>query len=92
MLFAEDLRLGQIVRLTTPYFDARRGIYRVVFIYRNGWLGVVSQSDGRRFDVPAHVCRQVAMGQALHPPSASPIAPKEERGSLIDAKKAARSS
>ena len=50
---------GQIVRLTTPYRDAARGIYTVVYMYRNGWLGVVSHSDGRRHDVPRHVCRQV---------------------------------
>ena len=64
MLFAEDLRRGQIVRLTMPYRDAERGIYTVVYVYRNGWLGVVSHSDGRRYDVPGQVCRQVETAKA----------------------------
>ena len=64
MLFADDLRQGQMVRLTMPYRDAERGIYIVVYIYRNGWLGVVSHSDGRRYNVPRHVCRQVEMAKA----------------------------
>ncbi|MCY3915444.1 MAG: hypothetical protein OXG49_05470 [Chloroflexi bacterium] len=64
MLFADDLRQGQMVRLTMPYRDAERGIYIVVYIYRNGWLGVVSHSDGRRYNVPRHVCRPVEMAKA----------------------------
>lgn len=59
MRFVEDLRRGQIVRLTMPYFAAKHGLYTVVYLYRNDWLGVVSHSDGRRHDVPRHVCRQV---------------------------------
>lgn len=54
-----DLRMGQTVRLTTPYLDAARGIYTVIYVYRNGWLGIVSREDGRRFDVPGHLCRQL---------------------------------
>jgi len=64
MLYAGDLRRGQIVRLTTPYFNAERGIYTVVFIYRTGWLGVVSHSDGSRYNVPRHLCRQVETAEA----------------------------
>ena len=64
MRFADDLRRGQMVRLTTPYCDAERGIYTVVYVYRNGWLGVVARSDGRRFDVPRQVCRQVETANA----------------------------
>ena len=64
MHFADDLRRGQIVRLTMPYRDAERGIYTVVYMYRNGWLGVVSHSDGRRYDVPRQVCRQVEIAEA----------------------------
>lgn len=59
MLFADDLRPGHIVRLTTPYYDAARGIYTIVYLYRNGWLGVVSRSDGRRYDLPRRLCRRV---------------------------------
>ena len=54
-----DVRMGQTVRLTTPYLDAARGIYSVIYVYRNGWLGIASREDGRRFDVPGHLCRQL---------------------------------
>ena len=64
MLFADDLRKGHIVRLTMPYGDAERGIYTVVYMYRNGWLGVVSHSNGRQYDVPRQVCRQVEIANA----------------------------
>ena len=64
MLLADDLREGQTVRLTMPYRDARRGIYTIVYLYRNGWLGLISRSDGRRFDVPRHVCRLVETADA----------------------------
>lgn len=64
MLFADDLRRGETVRLTMPYLDAERGAYTVVYIYRNGWLGVVSHSNGRHYDVPRHVCRQVETAKA----------------------------
>ena len=55
----ETLSAGMIVRLTTPYLNARRGLYHVIYVYRNGWLGVESRRDGRRFDVPAYICRPV---------------------------------
>lgn len=64
MLIANDLREGQTVRLTMPYRDARRGFYTVVYLYRNGWLGVISRSDGRRHNVPRHVCRLVENADA----------------------------
>ncbi len=64
MLSTDDLRRGQIVRLTMPYRDAERGIYTVVYMYRNGWLGVLSHRDGRRYDVPRQVCRQVETAKA----------------------------
>ena len=51
---------GAVVRLMTPYRDAGRGLYTIVYIYRNGWLCLVSQRDGRRFNVPAFLCRVVA--------------------------------
>ena len=50
---------GTIVRLTTPYLDADRGLYTVVYVYRNGWLGLESQRDGQRYDVLAYLCRPV---------------------------------
>ena len=64
MLFADDLRPGQFVRLTTPYYDAPRGIYTIVYLYRNGWLGVVSRSHGRRYNLPRRLCRRVGMDAA----------------------------
>lgn len=57
MLNGNTISSGQVVRLTTPYFDAQRGLYIVVYIYSNGWLGVVSCADGQRYDVPSFVCR-----------------------------------
>ena len=54
-----SVHMGQSVRLTTPYLDAARGIYTVIYVYRNGWLGVVSHIGGRRYDVPGHICRPV---------------------------------
>ncbi len=65
---------GQIVRLTTRYMDAERGIYTVVYVYSNGWLGLASQRDGRCYDAPAHICRLIAPGarlKAQSPPSAA---------------------
>ncbi len=59
MQVAGDIHAGQTVRLMSPYLDAARGIYTVVYIYRNGWLGVISHSGRRRYDVPGHLCRQV---------------------------------
>ena len=59
MHYAESMSVGQIVRLTTPYLNAARGIYTVVYVYSNGWLGVVSHSDRHNYDVPAYVCRLV---------------------------------
>lgn len=56
-----DIHWGQTIRLMSPYFDAARGIYTVVYVYRNGWLGVVSQANGRQYDVPGHLCRPVAV-------------------------------
>lgn len=50
---------GSVVRLTTPYLDAERGVYSVIYVYSNGWLGVRSHSTGARFDVPAYLCRQL---------------------------------
>ena len=54
-----DIQSGQTVRLMSPYLEAARGIYTVVYIYRNGWLGVVAHSGRRHYDVPGHLCRQV---------------------------------
>ena len=59
MHYESDWSRGQTVRLTTPYLDAERGHYKVVFVYSNGWLGLVSPADGRLSNVPAHICRQV---------------------------------
>ena len=39
--------------------NADRGIYTIVYVYTNGWLGVQSHVDGRRHDVPTYVCRLV---------------------------------
>ncbi len=50
---------GQTVRLSMPYLEADRGIYTVVYVYNNGWLGVLSHSNGRSYDVPAFVCRPI---------------------------------
>ena len=72
-----DFRAGHTVRLTTPYYDAARGIYTVLYVYRNGWLAVVSHRDERRYDVPERLCRQVAT-------SASP-ASQQRRVSLQQA-------
>ena len=54
-----ELRIGATVRLMTPYRDAPRGLYDIIFVYRNGWLGVVSRVSGRRYNVPAHICRVI---------------------------------
>ncbi len=59
MRFADDFHLGQVLRLTMPYFAAERGFYTIVYFYRNGWLGLISQRDGRRYNVPRHICRPV---------------------------------
>lgn len=55
-----ELTCGAVVRLTMPYREAARGSYIIVYIYRNGWLGVVSRRDGRRYNVPAYICRVIA--------------------------------
>ena len=55
-----NLKRGQIVRLTSPYWDAEPGLYLVEYVYRNGSLAVVSRANGRRFEVPAHICRPVS--------------------------------
>lgn len=54
------LASGQTVRLMMPYLDAARGIYTIVYVYSNGWLGVLAHSDGQHYDVPAHICRPIA--------------------------------
>ncbi len=59
MLNGNTISSGQTVRLTTPYFEAERGIYTVVYVYSNGWLGVISCKNGQRYDVPSYVCRVV---------------------------------
>jgi len=59
MLNGNTISSGQLVRLTMPYFDAQRGVYTVVYVYSNGWLGVISCANGQRYDVPAFVCRAV---------------------------------
>ncbi len=59
MPFAGEMKAGQTVRLTMPYLEAERGIYAVVYVYRNGWLCVQAHRDGARHNVPAQVCRQV---------------------------------
>lgn len=51
---------GEIVRLTSPYWDADRGLYTVEYVYRNGSIAVVSRANGRRFEVPARICRHVS--------------------------------
>ena len=53
----DSVRSGSVIRLTTPYMDATRGNYAVVHVYRNGWLGIQSLSNGLRHDVPAYLCR-----------------------------------
>ena len=60
MQFGESVSRGATVRMTAPYLDADRGLYTVIYVYRNGWLGLQSHRDGRRFDVPAHLCRPVS--------------------------------
>ena len=59
MRIVGDIHTGQTVRLMSPYFDAARGIYAVVYVYRNGWVGVVSYANGRRYNVPGYLCRPV---------------------------------
>ncbi len=55
-----ELACGAVVRLMMPYREATRGLYIIVYIYRDGWLGVVSRRDGRSFNVPAFICRVIA--------------------------------
>ncbi len=55
----ESLACGTVVRLTTPYRDAKRGIYTVIYLYSNGWYGVRSHGNGESYSVPAFVCRPV---------------------------------
>ena len=55
-----ELTRGATVRLMTPYREAARGLYTIVYIYRNGWLGVISQRNGRSYNVPVYVCRLIA--------------------------------
>lgn len=64
MQLAGEFTYGAIVRLTTPYREAARGLYIIIYIYRNGWLGVVSRRDGRRYSVPAYICRVIATAKA----------------------------
>lgn len=59
MLNGHTITSGQTVRLTTPYLDAERGLYTVVYVYNNGWLGVVSRANGQGYDVPSFVCRAI---------------------------------
>lgn len=59
MLNGNTIMSGQVVRLTTPYLNAERGLYTVVYVYSNGWLGVVSHHDGQGYDVPPFVCRPI---------------------------------
>ncbi|MCY4466036.1 MAG: hypothetical protein OXE46_10910 [Chloroflexi bacterium] len=59
-----ELSCGAVVRMTTPYREAARGPYIIVYIYRNGWLGLVSRRDGRRYNVPAFICRVIASSKA----------------------------
>ena len=61
MQYGADLARGQTVRLITPYLDAQRGMYTVDYVYSNGSLSVLSHADGRRYEVPAHICRQVVV-------------------------------
>lgn len=65
MLNGNTISSGQTVRLTTPYFDAARGLYTVIYVYSNDWLGVISHVDGQRYDVPSFVCRAIEMNTAL---------------------------
>ena len=65
MLNAHAIQSGQFVRLTTPYCDAKRGLYQVLYVYSNGWLGVVSHVNGQRYDVPAYLCRVVEVQQPI---------------------------
>lgn len=65
MLNANTIQSGQFVRLTTPYCDAQRGVYQVIYVYSNGWLGVISNSNGQRYDVPSYLCRAVPIQQPL---------------------------
>lgn len=64
MQAVSELDCGAIVRLTMPYREAARGLYTIVYIYRNGWLGVASGRDGRRYNVPAYICRVIATAKA----------------------------
>ena len=50
---------GETVRLTMTYHKAQRGNYTVVYVYSNGWLGLLSHQDGRNYDAPAHICRLI---------------------------------
>ena len=58
----EEFKRGQVVRLTTPYWDAARGVYTVAYVYRNGSLSLLSHADGRRYEAPARICRRVSLG------------------------------
>ncbi len=59
MYYGEILSAGHTVRLTNSYLEAKRGYYTVVYVYTNGWLGLVSHRDGRNYDIPAHICRLI---------------------------------
>ena len=54
-----EFKRGQIIRLTTPYWGAGRGLYTVDFVYRNGSLCLLALADGRRYDAPGRLCRLV---------------------------------
>ncbi len=72
----QPFKPGRIVRLVMPYRGAGRGIYMVVYVYRNGWLGVVARGDGGPCDVPPQVCRLVEdCGQPSDRPAASSSTP-----------------
>ena len=59
MLNANNFSCGQVVRLTTPYFNAQRGLYKVAYVYSNYWLGVICLKTGQQYDVPSFVCRTI---------------------------------
>ena len=59
-----EFKRGQIVRLTTPYWRARRGLYTVAYVYRNGSLSLISHVDGLPYDAPARLCRATTLKEA----------------------------
>ncbi len=65
-MYRSAISAGAIVRLTLPYLDAKPGVYRVLFVYSNGWLGLESRSDQRRHNIPAHICRLIAIADSAN--------------------------